>query len=299
MKSSKTPLEAIQSVTYPGQSPERRKYHAGYENFMDQMPDFQKNDLFIQDKVLHARSVMQLLASKLVPADWPKENPLSDNQFDRIILAIENPITVDAEFPGTQVVNEGSEIVMARWGNGFTSPVHGHAAGYMHEEILFGKWHDLWNFEKTRDDLVKHFGISDIELERRILTDPDVNFLYRGMIRFMGEEVAMKSFPSGNQLQKFAKKLAREMMFRNEAYSELVKREFSNSIRLSMHPSVNNGAKYSFQLIKGKDTRYSAWHCAIAVDQQGQIITIHRKDAEAAGYELIYENNQPFYYASR
>lgn len=139
MKASKTPLQAIESVTYPGQSPERRKYHEGYEHFMDSMPEIKPDDLWLQDKVLHARSVMQLMASELKMADWPKENPLPDNGFDRTILAIENPISLDAEFPGGKVVKEGAEIVMARWGNGFTSPVHGHAAGYMHEEILFGK----------------------------------------------------------------------------------------------------------------------------------------------------------------
>lgn len=161
------------------------------------------------------------------------------------------------------------------------------------------EWHDLWSFVKTREQLMENFAPSPLKLEQDILMNPDVNFLYRGMVIFMTEETAMRSFPSNNQHQKFAKKLARDMMFRNEAYSELVRREFSNAIRLSMHPSVNNGAKYSFQLIKGKSTRYSAWHCAIAVDQQGQIVTIHRKDAEAAGFELIYENNQPYYYANR
>lgn len=161
------------------------------------------------------------------------------------------------------------------------------------------EWHDLWSFTKSREHLMENFAPTPVQLEQSILMNPDVNFLYRGMVIFMQEEIAMKSFPSNNQWQKAAKKLAREMMLRNEAYSALVNHEFSNAIRLSMHPSVNNGAKYSFQLIKGKSTRYSAWHCAIAVDEQGQIVTIHRKDAEAAGYELIYENNQPFYYANR
>lgn len=139
MKSSTTPLQAIQAVTYPGQSPERRMYHPGYDHYMDMMPEISKTDLFIPEKVAQAKSVMQRLADQLKQSEWIKQNPLGEGGFDRTILAIENPIEVDAEFPGGQVVKEGSEIVMARWGNGFTSPVHGHAAGYMHEEILFGK----------------------------------------------------------------------------------------------------------------------------------------------------------------
>lgn len=82
------------------------------------------------------------------------------------------------------------------------------------------------------------------------------------------------------------------MMFRNEAYSNLVKAEFADCIRLSMHPSVNNGAKYSFQLIPG--ARHSAWHSSIALYNDGRIETIHRKDAEQKGLKLVYKNNNPY-----
>jgi len=151
------------------------------------------------------------------------------------------------------------------------------------------------DLNSIRGKLVDQFGISWEALQQRILLDPDVNFLYRGMIRFMEEELAIKSFPSKNQLHVAAKRLTREMMLINEAYSKLVSTEFSNNIRLSMHPSVNNGAKYSFQLIPGKNVHHSAWHCALFVDGD-EYETIHRKDAELRGYQLIFQNKQPYYY---
>lgn len=149
-----------------------------------------------------------------------------------------------------------------------------------------------------RGKLMNDFGVSDAELERRILIDPDVNFLYRGMIRFMNEELAIKNFPSGNQLQKAAKLLTRNMMMRNEAYSNLVKKEFDSSIRLSMHPSINNGAKYSFQLIPGQKAFRSPWHCALFIDQQGEYVTVHKKEAQQQDLKLIYQHGRPYYYSA-
>lgn len=152
------------------------------------------------------------------------------------------------------------------------------------------------SLQSARDKVMDQFGITDVELEKRILFDADVNALYRGMIHFMEEEVAFKPFPSRNQLHKFAKALARKMMFRNEAYSHLVSQEFSTAIRLSMHPSTNNGAKYSFQLVPGPKSRFSPWHSALLVSRNGEHETIHKKDAEAAGYELVMREGRPYNY---
>lgn len=147
---------------------------------------------------------------------------------------------------------------------------------------------------EAREKLMNQFGVTQEKLEQDILLNPDVNFLYRGMMKFMEEELAIYEFPSKSQLHKEAKKIAREMMFRNEAYSNLVRKEFSDYIRLSMHPSVNNGSKYSFQLIPGG--AHSPWHSAI-VKQKGNITTMHKKDAQEQGFELIYINGKPNHFS--
>lgn len=162
-------------------------------------------------------------------------------------------------------------------------------------------WYDINDFFKNmsmssmRQKTMEQFGISEIELEKRILMDPDVNFLYRGMIRFMEGDLAIRDFPSRNQLNKEAKKFAREMMLRNEAYSALVRTQFSSFIRLSMHPSINNGVKYSFQLIPSKKAWTSPWHCAVLIDEENDFATIHRKDAEGK-YQIEYKNGYAYNY---
>lgn len=147
--------------------------------------------------------------------------------------------------------------------------------------------------ETKRDKLMLQFGYTWDKMEQEILFNPDVNILYKGMIRFMEEELADKPFASNSQRHKEAKRLSREMMLRNEAYNKLTRTELSSSIRLSMHSSVNNGYKYSFKLIPGAHTHHSAWHSCILIDGK-QAITLHKADAVKAGYELVYKNGQPY-----
>lgn len=154
------------------------------------------------------------------------------------------------------------------------------------------------NMPALREKVVSDFGISAEVLEKRILTDPNVNALYRGMIIFMEEELAMRTFPSKSQLTKAAKIMAREAMFRNEAYSALIQHNFTDSIRLSIHHSTNDGTKYSFQLIPGHAV-HSPWHSCLVVHKDNTFETMHRKDAIATGYELVNKNNQPFYFVEK
>lgn len=159
------------------------------------------------------------------------------------------------------------------------------------------KWFSLRNFygmKNGREKIMQHFAPSAQKLEEEILLNPDVNILYRGMSRFMEEELADKDFPSKNQRHVAAKRLAREMMLRNEAWSGLVNKEFDSHIRLSIHPSVNSGKKYSFQLIAG--SQYTPWHSAPYVDAHGQTHMLHKKDAIAQGLRLVEKNNIPYYF---
>lgn len=144
------------------------------------------------------------------------------------------------------------------------------------------------------DQMVKQFGVSEAEVERRIVFEPNVNWLYRAFIRFMEEELSNRTFSSKHQRYLQAKKLARAMMTRNEVYSNYAETEMSGNIRLSMHATTND-RKWGFQLVPGPNARHSPWHCALAVGTSG-VSTVHRSDAEALGLRLVNHNNRPYYY---
>lgn len=109
------------------------------------------------------------------------------------------------------------------------------------------------------------------------------------MIIFMEEEFAIQEWPSRNQLHKHAKRIAREMMFANEAYSDLIAKEFPDTIRISMHPTTNI-TKYAFQLIPSPKAFRSPWHCAILINEDGSLETVHKKDVPNA--QVIYKHNR-------
>jgi pyoverdine/dityrosine biosynthesis protein Dit1 len=152
-----------------------------------------------------------------------------------------------------------------------------------------------WDINKMREKMNSQFGITEQELQYRIIYDADVNYLYRGMIKFMSEELADKNYTTSSQRQKAAKSLVRRMMLRNEAYDNMVRHIFKEHIRLSMHPSVNNGKKYSIKLIDSPYARHSAWHSAVVFDGDS-VLTMHKKDAIQKGYELVSVDGQPFYF---
>jgi len=134
LTASLNPLDDINQIAYAGQPVERRMYHPGYEVFFEALPALNDQDEFLKEKVHMSGNVMQHMATVLKRDSWSYGLQPIMGGFNRTILGIESP-TVKAD--GS--IKEGSEIVLARWGDGHTSPVHGHAAGYLHEELLFGK----------------------------------------------------------------------------------------------------------------------------------------------------------------
>lgn len=154
------------------------------------------------------------------------------------------------------------------------------------------------NINNKRERLMRQFGYTWEKMEQEILFNPDVQMLYKSMIRFMDEEIANRSFVSNNQRHKEAKRLTREMMLRNEAYNLIVRKELPEYIRLSMHQSVNSGYKYSFKLIPGNNTHHSAWHSVIVMNHTGEAMTMHRADAEKYGYRLVTKDGQPYNYVN-
>ncbi|RAK98513.1 isocyanide synthase family protein [Aspergillus ibericus CBS 121593] len=88
--------------------------------------------------------------------------------------------------------------------------------------------------------------------------DPSILALYRGVSRFMFEDLQQQSNTQGlsrNQRKKLAEKVSFEMMLRNQAYSNLVELFFPHFIRLSIHSHVNSGPKFGICLFDRASTR--------------------------------------------
>lgn len=136
LKATEKPLEAIQKVMWSNQPQHLRMYQTGYEKHFNHLPviTHEESSEELNAKIIDTQKVMRALSRDILEEGWAlREMQPSNNGFNRTIIAMEEPTKGENEFiPGAQ-------IVITRWGNGHTSPVHGHSAGYMHEEILSGK----------------------------------------------------------------------------------------------------------------------------------------------------------------
>lgn len=134
LKASNNPLDDINAIAYEGQPIENRMYKQGYEKHFELLPVLTDDDPMLAFKIIQSKAVMNDLAVKLMLDKWtPTLKPL-EGGFNRTILALEAPA-----ISSVGKLKEGQEIVIARWGDGKTSPVHGHADGLLYEQLLFGK----------------------------------------------------------------------------------------------------------------------------------------------------------------
>lgn len=132
LKASAHPSSDIELVSYAGQNPKLRQYKPGFDWYMNAMPVL--SEPLLDMKIGFTKDILEDLARNLRLEGWVEQKEMAPDTFERTILAIEPPqVTADGH------LKQGAEIVVAQWGKGFASPVHGHAPGFLLETILKGK----------------------------------------------------------------------------------------------------------------------------------------------------------------
>lgn len=122
---AKDPTAAIAKVAWKGQPSHLRKYKAGYEEYLVKFPEMPEGKF-------QAKEFLSKLGKELKSAKWIKDRFPKQGEFDRFILALAEPQLVHNNWVA------GPQIIVARWGDGFQSPVHGHNSGFLYEELISG-----------------------------------------------------------------------------------------------------------------------------------------------------------------
>lgn len=134
LKASLTPDKDLAIVSIPNIGNTLTQYRKNYERFFDMMPILFLNDLLFSLKAILSGAVMKQLGRQILQDGWLKVKEQENDKFSRSIVGLESPIVnEDGE------IKQGAEFLVAHWGKGFTSPVHGHAPGFQYEEVLSGK----------------------------------------------------------------------------------------------------------------------------------------------------------------
>jgi hypothetical protein len=130
---SKTPAIDLEAAAYEGQPANVRKYESGYEFFFERLNDLDtiKNDpdnsTFLTAMVNRNIATLDMLAENI--SDYRVSRPIDDGKFERAVIAIEEK----------REGKESRELVIAEWGKGFASPVHGHSDGFLYEKMISGR----------------------------------------------------------------------------------------------------------------------------------------------------------------
>lgn len=130
---SKHPVDDLNKVKYPGQKPEMMMYQSGYEEYFNRMPVLNDADPLLKGELALQRDIMARVSEDLAQEPFLQYGHVpATGEFNRTIIAMEKPQMIDGK------LKEGAELLIARWGDGFSSPVHGHSAGFINEEIIEG-----------------------------------------------------------------------------------------------------------------------------------------------------------------
>lgn len=136
--------------------------------------------------------------------------------------------------------------------------------------------------------------------------------LYRGLMKFMSDDLAHnKGFASkgSNQRKRIISRVAKVMIMRNYAYSNLVELLFPSHIRLSIHAHDNSGPKFGIRLFPKQCVRVvedlascgaqisldeyhtpTAWHnCLVYIDGEAAPYLVKARAAHKAIANGLFE----------
>lgn len=121
----------LHALAIQNQNPKISHYRQGYEQEFSNMPIIKSVttnwDLQIVAEIMHR------ITANLASQDWVKNNTPIKRPLLRTVIAMEKPVCTGA------ALKDGAELIVVNWKAGAKTPTHGHARGYMHERLIFGK----------------------------------------------------------------------------------------------------------------------------------------------------------------
>lgn len=163
------------------------------------------------------------------------------------------------------------------------------------------KWFDNLN---SLSDL-EHYSIWRIldanysqsieSIRHEIETIKEVRDGYVGLARFWAQD-SDDGLTGCEELKRIGKKIAIQMMRRNRAYSDYLKAQFPNAIRLSVHRAAVINDRVPINIIQENTNYGTPWHTVAVKTKSGVWQLMKRVDAESKGCTLLYENDVPSYF---
>ncbi|KAK0616551.1 Pyoverdine/dityrosine biosynthesis protein-domain-containing protein [Immersiella caudata] len=162
------------------------------------------------------------------------------------------------------------------------------------------------NATEFRRLLLNNFSRPNFDPSLEISANQDTCLTYMGYLKFLETDLE-HVYPVGEDRSKKRYKkgigyIAKQMLFRGDAFARAVRERFPTHIRLSIHPSATGKSKIPIRLLPTDSVWTTPWHCAMAVMTDGTIQTAPRShfDSQPDVFELVRdETGSPKYYRER
>lgn len=152
------------------------------------------------------------------------------------------------------------------------------------------------SFDEMRTRLMAEHGQSIDALQEAVRAGGEAKRMYLGITRFLFEDGLRPDMTiSRTALQKDCRQRAYQVVQRSKAWDVLLAKHFPDAVRLSIHPQSCGSRKIGIHLMDTTDGWLTPWH-GVAVEVDGQFKLLKRREAEAAGAQLIFQNGRPSHY---
>ncbi|KAK4618684.1 Isocyanide synthase xanB [Fulvia fulva] len=160
------------------------------------------------------------------------------------------------------------------------------------------------NATNFRHALLSQYSDPEFDATVRIHEDENTCLTYRGYLKFLATDL-QDVYPVGaerskSQYKKGFEYIAKQMLFRGDAFARAVRETFPDHVRLSIHQTQDTECKISISLLPTGTSFTTPWHCCIAFNLDGMTTTGHHATFDADDrYELIHKNGRPSFYLEK
>ncbi|CAF4780913.1 unnamed protein product [Rotaria sp. Silwood1] len=130
------------------------------------------------------------------------------------------------------------------------------------------QWDSMDNYIgiENGESLVKKYGTSTFDFDQWLLKSENDRQQFIHLRKFMENDLGNNTENnnlSRRQLKTQMSLIAKQMIIRNEALTNLLKKHYPNHIRLSIHQHPNNGEKFTIRFFMDATMTQSDDHCAL------------------------------------
>ena len=160
-----------------------------------------------------------------------------------------------------------------------------------------GHAYDNLNTNQKRQRLVTDWAMPLNDIRATLLSNESNLQLYRGITRFLIDDIGFDSDMSKTALQRLCQQRALSVIQRSWAWGDVVAYYYPNAIRLSIHPQPVDSTKFGILLSPASEKWITPWH-GVCVLTESSYVMMKQEEAKRIGTLVCVDGIPSHYVAS-